>query len=96
MIVHKFININRLFVQSFKGGENDPTGKSFKYYIFKVKYYIPLLKIKDFNVLINNKPFFDQFIKNKQEAYEKFVETSRSDDYIPRNLLDYLYHSKLH
>ena len=28
------------------------------------KHYIPLVEVKDFNALINNKPFFDQPIKN--------------------------------
>ena len=35
---------------------------------------MPLVKIQDVNALINNKPFIDQIIKNKQEAYENFVE----------------------
>ena len=29
---------------------------------------MPLEKIKDFNALIDNKPVFDQPVKNKQEA----------------------------
>ena len=29
---------------------------------------MPLVKIKDFNALIDNKPFFDQPGKEKQEA----------------------------
>ena len=41
---------------------------------------MPLVEIKDFDVLIDNKPFFDQLVKNKQEAYEKIVEASRNDD----------------
>ena len=41
---------------------------------------MPLAEIKDFNSLINNKPFFDQQSKNKKEAYEKLIETSRNDD----------------
>ena len=40
-----------------------------------------LVEIKDFNVLIDNKPFFDQPVKSKQEAYEKRIEMSRNDDY---------------
>ena len=35
------------------------------------KYYMPLVEIKDFNTFIDNKPFFDQLVKNKQESYEK-------------------------
>ena len=59
-----FRNINRLFVLSFK---NDPTMKSF------YKNYIPLVEIKDCNLLISNKTFFNQPVKHKQEAYEKLI-----------------------
>ena len=37
---------------------------------------MPLAEIKDFNALID-KLFFDQPVKNKQEAYEK-LEMSRN------------------
>ena len=55
---------------------------------------MPLIEIKDFNELIDNKTFFDQLIKNKKEAYEKLVEMSRNDDYTTGNLLDYLFYQK--
>ena len=55
---------------------------------------MPLAEIKDFNSLINNKPFFDQQSKNKKEAYAKLIETSRNDDDTAENLLHYLYHQK--
>ena len=51
MIDPKFININRLFVIFFKNGDNYPTRHSFN------KNYMPLVEIKDFNALIDNKPF---------------------------------------
>ena len=38
--------------------------------------------------------FFDQSVKNKQEAYEKLNEMSRNNDYTAANLLDYFYHQK--
>ena len=41
---------------------------------------MPLLKIKYFNALIENKPVFEQPLKIKQEAYEKLVEMSRNND----------------
>ena len=53
---------------------------------------MPLVEIKDFNVLIDNKPFFDQPVKTKQETYEKLIEMSINDDNATGNLLDYLYH----
>ena len=49
--------INRLFVFSFKNVNNDPKRDLFD------KYYIPLVEIKDFNALIDNKPFFVQLVK---------------------------------
>ena len=33
--------------------------------------------MKDFHALIDMKPFFDQPVKNRQEAHEKLVEVSR-------------------
>ena len=48
-----FRNINRLFVLSLKNGNDDPTRDSFD------KYYLPLVETKDFNAIIDNKPFFD-------------------------------------
>ena len=59
---------NRLFVLSFKSGDYDPARNSFD------KYYMSFVEIKYFNSLINSKLFFDQPIKNKQEAYKKLVE----------------------
>ena len=78
-----FRNINRLFVLSFKNGNDDLARNSFD------KYYMPLVEIKDFNALVDKKTFFDQPVKNKQEAYEKLVEVSRNNDYTTGNLLDY-------
>ena len=74
-----------MFVLSFRNGDNDSTRDSFD------KYYTQLVEIKDFNPLIDNKPFFDQPVKNKQ-AHEKLIEMSRNNDYKTGNLLDYLYH----
>ena len=57
MIDPTFRNINRLFVLSFKNGDDDPARNSFD------KYYMSLVPIKDFDALIDNKLFFDQPIK---------------------------------
>ena len=85
MIDPTFSNINRLFVLSFKNGDDDSLRNSFG------KYYTALVEIKVFNALIDNKLFFDQLIKNKQ-VHEKLVKMSTNDDYTTGNLLDYLYH----
>ena len=53
-------------------------------------YYLPEVEIKDFNVLIDGKSFFDLPVKN-EEAYEKIIEMSRSNDNASGNLLDFTY-----
>ena len=50
-------------------------------------YYVPDAKIKDFNVLIDAKIFFDFPVKNEEEAYEKIIEISNNNDYTTGNLL---------
>ena len=86
MIDWNFWNIIRLFVLSFKNGDNVLAEDSFD------EYHMPFVEIKDFNSLIDNKWFLDQPVKNKQEGYEKLIEMSGNDDYKTGNLLDYLYH----
>ena len=39
------------------------------------------VEIKDFNVLIDRKSFFDLPIKNEEEAYKKKIEMSNNNDY---------------
>ena len=75
-----FTNVNRLFVLSFES-ENDRTSFS--------KYYIPKIEIKNFNVLIDGKAFFENPVKNKEEAYEAIIEMSKNNGYTTCNLLDY-------
>ena len=67
-----FTIVNRLFVLSF-GNEEE--------IIFFSKYYVPTVEIKDFNVLIEGKNFFDTLIKNKEEEYEAIIEMTRNNDY---------------
>ena len=54
-------------------------------------YYLPNVEIKDFNVLIGGKSFFDLPVKNEEEAYEKIMDMSNNNDYTPFNLLDFAY-----
>ena len=55
-----FSRVNELFVLSF---QNEEDRISFS------KYYTTSFEIKDFNVLIDGKNFFDLTIKNKEETY---------------------------
>ena len=40
-------------------------------------------------MLIDQKPFFEIPIQNKEETYEQIIELIRSNDYATGNLLDY-------
>ena len=87
-----FSKLNRLFVLSFKNEEDktitNAVTKSFS------EYFTPSVEIKDFNVLINEKSFFDTSIKHKEESYEQIIEMGRNNDYTTSNLLDYEYFLK--
>ena len=49
------------------------------------------VEIKDFNVLIDGKPFFEIPVKNKEEAFEVITEMIKNNNYTKGNLLDYEY-----
>ena len=57
-------------------------------------YYAPNVRIKDFNVLIVGKRFFDLPVTNEEEAHKKIIEMSNNNDYTTGNLLDFLYFRK--
>ena len=86
LIAPAFRNINRFFVFSFKNDNNDPTRDSFD------KYCIPLVEIKDFNALIDNKPFFDKPVEKTRSVWKNLIEMLKNSDYTTENLLNYLYH----
>ena len=80
-----FTNVNRLFVLSFKIGDER---NSFS------DYYVPKVEVKNFNVLIHQNPFYEISVKNKEEAYEVIIEMSKNNDYTTGSLSDYEYFSK--
>ena len=80
LIDSTFNKVNRLFVWS---SENEDDGKtSFS------KYYTPKVEIKDFNVLVHGKAFFEiRFIRS-------IIEMNKNNDYTTDNLLGCEYFSK--
>ena len=80
-----FTKVNRLIVLAF---ENEEDRTSFS------DCYVPKVEIKDYNVLIDQKPFFEIPVKNKEEIYEAIIQMSKNNDYTTGNLLDYEYFSK--
>ena len=93
LIDSTFTNVTRIFVLSFQGiaGENN-TAKDHRDSFSR--YYVPNARIKGFNVLIDGKNFFDLPVKNEEEAYEKVMDMSNSNDYTTGNLLDFAYLKK--
>ena len=86
-----FTNVNRLFVLSFQriAGENNTTKDhrdSFSHC------YVPNIRIKDFNVLIDGKSFFDLPVKN-EDVYKK-INMTNNNDQTTGNLLDFVYLKK--
>ena len=88
LIYPPFRNINRSFVLSFENGNDDATRNA-----FDEKSVLHAIS-RNFNALIDNKLFFDQLVKKKQELHEKLLKMSRKDDYATGSLLDYLCHQK--
>ena len=69
-----FTNVNRLLVLSFVRNSEGNNRGSFS------DYYAPNVEVKDFNVLIDEKSFFDLPVKNEDEVYEKIMDMSNNND----------------
>ena len=80
-----FTKVNRFFALLF---ENEKHRTSFS------MYYVTNVQIKDFDVLIDGKHFFETPIKNDEETYKQIIEMGRNNGYTTGNLLDYEYFSK--
>ena len=74
LVEPSFQEVNRLFVLAF---EDDAQRTSNK------KYYLPNVEIKDYNVMIEGKNFFDQPIKNDKVTCVNIrkIATGQRDDY---------------
>ena len=84
LIEPSFQGVNQLFVLAFENDEQRTSNK---------RYYIPNVEIKDCNVMIDGKTFFDQPTKNDKVTYENIrkIATGWWDDYTTGLLFDYIY-----
>ena len=57
------------------------------------QFYLPTVEMKDYNVMIDRRNFFDQPIKNDLKTYDNIrkIATGQDDDYTNGCLLDYPY-----
>ena len=55
------------------------------------RYYLPLVEVKDYNVINDGRNFFDKPVKTNQITYDKIRKstTGQGDDYTIGCLLDY-------
>ena len=81
LIEPRFQGVNRLFVLTFEHNNDNDLRASNK------RYYIPNIEIKDYNVMINGKNFFDQLVKNDKVTYENFrkISIGQGDNYTKFN-----------
>ena len=79
-----FQGVNRLFVLSFEGHDGR---KSYN------QYYLSTVEIKDYNVVIDERNFFGQPIRNDLKTYDNIrkIATGQGDGYTTGCLLDYPY-----
>ena len=79
-----FQGVNRLFVLAFEN-DDDRTNDEL--------YYLPIVEIKDYNIMINGENFFDQLIKNRKVTYDNIrkIAIGYGDDNTTGYLLDYSY-----
>ena len=82
-----FQGVKRLFVLTI---ENDAQRTSNK------KYYLPNVEIKDYNVMIDGKNFFDHPVKNNKVTYKNVrkIAIGGGDNYTTGCLLDDTYFKK--
>ena len=64
-----------MFVVSFKNGYNDATRNSFG------EYYMPLIEIKDFNAIIDNKSVFDQQKNTNKKRMKNLLKCQEKNNY---------------
>ena len=88
-----FEGVNRLFVLAFNVTAGDAGLVNRESYR---KYYLPRVDIKNYNVLIDGRNFYDQAINSLIRKYDEVrkVALGKGDDYTTGCLLDYAYFKK--
>ena len=84
--------VKRLFVLAYNNtaGDNQVSVDSFK------KYFLPRVKIENYNIEIDGKNFYDQPINDSIKQYDEIrkISTGQGDDYTTGCLLNFAYFLK--
>ena len=79
-----------MFALSYAGGDNITDEDSYR------KYFLPRIKIENYNIKIDGRNFYDQPINNLIKLYDEIRKISivQGDDYTTVCLLDFAYFIK--
>ena len=84
--------VKRLFVLAYNNaaGNNQVSVDSYK------KYFLPRVKVDNYNIEIDGRKFYDQPINDSVKQYDEVrkISTGQGDDYTTDCLLDYSYFEK--
>ena len=85
--------VKRLFVLAYNNSSGDDGQVSID--SFK-KYFLPRVKIENYNIEIDGRNFYDQSINESIKQYEEIrkISTGQGDDYATGCLLDFAYFEK--
>ena len=85
--------VKRLFVLAYKNTADDNSQVSFDFFR---KYFLPRIKIENYNIEIDGRNFCDQSINDLIKQYDEIRKksTGQGDDYTTRCLLDFAYFEK--
>ena len=92
MLDSSYQGVKRLFVLAYNNtaGDNQVSVDSFK------KYFLPRVKIENYNIEIDGRNFYDQPINDSIKQYDEIrkISTGQGDDYTTGCLLDFAYFEK--
>ena len=83
-----FQGVSKLFAAAYETDDIERNGDTEE---SRRRYYLPRAKIKDYNVLIDGRNFYDQDVNSSIVRYNELLKmtTGRSEDYSTGCLLDY-------
>ena len=79
-----------MFVLPYASGDNITNENSYR------KYFLPRIKIENYNIEIDGRNFYDQPINDSIKQYDEIrkISTGQGDDYTTGCLLDFSYFEK--
>ena len=85
-----FQGVNKLFVLPYASRDNVTNENSYR------RYFLPRIKITNYNIEIDGRNFYDQPINDSIKQYDEVrqISTGKGDDYITGCVLDFAYFEK--